>query len=755
MSKKIIGVTVGTPINPKKFGGSDESFIRDYVDTKVDNRLYEQNADYGLDRVYYIASGEPVETTERSVLVPEGKGIIVCAVNDTDEGGYSYIDANGNPIDAPETNNALKTPKVTIINNVATWEEVEGATKYKYLLGNVTSYKSNKSFADTQNRVLVEQSKGRGLDVYYTLSSVEAPKSPSPEYFAKGSKLGSIPYRHPSGYMLSPAIDASAASMEKLESYGYNLDTYILPKKYTDSYVAKYVAENAPFTATEDHAIVQKGGEGKGSVTGPLSSAFGYNHTIDGQYSTGFGEKQTIHGKRSLGAGYLNTIADGAYNSAAFGYKNSIDHHSTFEFGTSLKSANPKQMWIGELNKPIAKDARGWDLLFGVGNGTADTEEGRSNAFEVYKDGRATIGKAPTNAMDVANKGYVDNLLLNTSSIENVTKLPSEKDLNKLYRLFTATFIHNRHMVDNSICYCVESLPETGEPATDGNQAIRAYYNMQDGKVYGYLDAALAGAFGIPAGWYDAATLLAAQGWSYAGVISDINLDPNDSTIRVLLNTALYIPTEDGWKELTNDELNKRFPIITELGHWVHTVQNRDGKEPEYIPLSISHSPNNAAKYQIPLREDGKIKTQSPWERLDCANKEYVDTEIDNRAYGNLEKRYHTTNIHYYTDENNQGNASIGLHQNAEDSEQEHIPLRQRNGLMTCNVPEGAGDNAVVNKKYVGNTIKALLDRIEALEAKLAVIEGQGGIMLNVGIYDDGQGNVTLESLPNGDEVEY
>jgi hypothetical protein len=56
-----------------------------------------------------------------------------------------------------------------------------------------------------------------------------------------------------------------------------------------------------------------------------------------------------------------------------------------------------------------------------------------------------------------------------TSIIKDVTELPENADDGVFYRLFTATFIHNRHIVDNSICYCVEVLPEIGEPATDGN----------------------------------------------------------------------------------------------------------------------------------------------------------------------------------------------------------------------------------------------------------------------------------------------
>lgn len=49
------------------------------------------------------------------------------------------------------------------------------------------------------------------------------------------------------------------------------------------------------------------------------------------------------------------------------------------------------------------------DTLFEVGKGTWNN---RSNAFEVYLDGRATVGAAPVNNMDVATKKYVDDSLI-------------------------------------------------------------------------------------------------------------------------------------------------------------------------------------------------------------------------------------------------------------------------------------------------------------------------------------------------------
>lgn len=53
--------------------------------------------------------------------------------------------------------------------------------------------------------------------------------------------------------------------------------------------------------------------------------------------------------------------------------------------------------------------------LFEVGYGWADNE--RHNALEVWDDGRATVGANPTNNLDVATKEYVDNRIVDVSSL--------------------------------------------------------------------------------------------------------------------------------------------------------------------------------------------------------------------------------------------------------------------------------------------------------------------------------------------------
>ena len=261
--------------------------------------------------------------------------------------------------------------------------------------------------------------------------------------------------------------------------------------------------------------------------------------------------------------------------------------------------------------------------------------------------GGFNIPQADFNQTDEAKSDFIKNKpdLEKFTAVENVTELPTSNiSPNKIYNLFIATFIHNRHVVDNSKCYIVDELPTTGENATNLERTtITAYYNLSDKGVYGYLDADLAAGFTqlagttIVAGWYTAEQLLPIAGWSYAGVINHIGEDPNDDTIRVLLEKKVYIYFGE-WIELTNSIVDEKLPTPDYRGHWAYTVQRRDtedgGHEDDYELHLISHSINEVYPYQIPLRQNGIIKTATPIEDLDAANKNYVDTAVANLVNG-------------------------------------------------------------------------------------------------------------------------
>ena len=83
----------------------------------------------------------------------------------------------------------------------------------------------------------------------------------------------------------------------------------------------------------------------------------------------------------------------------ASGYQTKAIGTASYTGGWGTIAGYDFQTAIGKWN------ANKQDTLFEVGNGADDNNRG--NAFEVHGDGRATIGAAPINDMDVVNKGSI------------------------------------------------------------------------------------------------------------------------------------------------------------------------------------------------------------------------------------------------------------------------------------------------------------------------------------------------------------
>lgn len=126
------------------------------------------------------------------------------------------------------------------------------------------------------------------------------------------------------------------------------------------------------------------------SASGVDSHAEGKSSDATGDYSHAEGNDTTASGEGAHSEGY-KTSASGAYSHAG---------------GYYTKAAGEYQTVIGKFNKPTAEDDN--SVLFIVGNGTANSTKGRSNAFTVNADGTATVASAPKEKMDLANKDYVD-----------------------------------------------------------------------------------------------------------------------------------------------------------------------------------------------------------------------------------------------------------------------------------------------------------------------------------------------------------
>lgn len=120
--------------------------------------------------------------------------------------------------------------------------------------------------------------------------------------------------------------------------------------------------------------------------------------------------------------------------------------------------------------------------------------------------------------------------------------------------------LYQSQILPSEMAYCeiVDTLPEIGSPAMDlSTNAMYVYYLTTDGEIYGYVDAALEAAGGVPVGWYPVAPLFGAVGTTYGGQITSTDQATDASTMYALLTTQpktrVYVPMPDGtFLELTS-----------------------------------------------------------------------------------------------------------------------------------------------------------------------------------------------------------
>ena len=143
---------------------------------------------------------------------------------------------------------------------------------------------------------------------------------------------------------------------------------------------------------------------------GNYSAALGNETTASGLYSLATGSKSTASGTSSRAEG-AHTIASGHYSHAE---------------GYQTRTGGNYQHVSGTYNIGRAT------TLFEVGNGS--TEEERSNAFEVYKDGRA--------------KSYVD---IKTITLEDNDLVPVAYMKQYIKEHFTE--LMNEYLAENNTTY--------------------------------------------------------------------------------------------------------------------------------------------------------------------------------------------------------------------------------------------------------------------------------------------------------------
>lgn len=134
----------------------------------------------------------------------------------------------------------------------------------------------------------------------------------------------------------------------------------------------------------------------KNSVSGNSNSVIGgaYDDSSSGNSVYGIGN---IVGGTNNKAGASGTNVNFSFITGA---NNVASHVYTYVLGRELKTSSSYQLVIGSNNAEVTNAA----FIVGVG-GLGGTSK---NGFVVHKDGRATVGKAPTNDLDVATKSYVD-----------------------------------------------------------------------------------------------------------------------------------------------------------------------------------------------------------------------------------------------------------------------------------------------------------------------------------------------------------
>lgn len=129
--------------------------------------------------------------------------------------------------------------------------------------------------------------------------------------------------------------------------------------------------------------------EGESShAEGEYTTASGMNSHTQGKWTKAVGDNSTAVG--------ISTTATGN-NSFAGGNNSESVKNGSFVHGFGLKSNQENQAVFGVYNAPYNA------TLLVVGNGQRDNY--RTNAFEVYQDGRAKVQTAPQDNDDVTRKG--------------------------------------------------------------------------------------------------------------------------------------------------------------------------------------------------------------------------------------------------------------------------------------------------------------------------------------------------------------
>ena len=136
-------------------------------------------------------------------------------------------------------------------------------------------------------------------------------------------------------------------------------------------------------------------GAASGSTIGTKATAEGVSTTASGSYAHAEGESTTASGNDSHAEGGV-TIASGDASHAE-GYETTASGHYSHAGGIHTVAGYERQTVIGEYNSNKST------TLFEVGNGTSSSA--KSNAFEVYSDGKISCDNGSSKFKFTQNSG--------------------------------------------------------------------------------------------------------------------------------------------------------------------------------------------------------------------------------------------------------------------------------------------------------------------------------------------------------------
>lgn len=281
-------------------------------------------------------------------------------------------------------------------------------------------------------------------------------------------------------------------------------------------------------------------------ASGDYSHAEGYYTTASGDYSHAEGSGTTASGYGSHAEGD-NARAFGDYSHAE-GYATTASGGYQHVQG-KYNMADPDSKYAHIVGNGYTKSNHGFISSFYSNAHTLDWSGNGWFQGDIKLGGSSYDDET---AVKVLTTKDLENLPTGGDSgpaIIDVVKLPTEDiQEDKFYRVLTASFLYGQDIKNDWTLYTVETLPETGEMCWNGTTAI-AYYSVSDNNTYGYVDANVSAAMGVPVGWYPADVLIPAVGRPYGGIIYDI-AQAAGGTVYTYLQNVVHSYKDGVWSKI-------------------------------------------------------------------------------------------------------------------------------------------------------------------------------------------------------------